>query len=97
MNSALRLLALAALPVVTGCTTLQSLSVTQVPTDRSRQVHAEVSNTALLGIHFDNDFVDELLPQLMAQCPNGRITGLLTKQESSLYVIVSTRRVDTIT
>jgi hypothetical protein len=93
MSHPIRLLALAALPVVTGCTSLQSLSVTQVPTDRSRQVHAEVSNTALLGIHFDNDFVDELLPQLMAQCPSGRITGLLTKQESSLYVIVATRRV----
>jgi hypothetical protein len=78
---------------LTGCTSLQSVSVTQIPTDRSRPVRAEVTNTALLGIHFDNDFLDDLTPELLRQCPHGRITGLLTKQESSLYVIVSTRRV----
>jgi hypothetical protein len=76
-----------------ACTTLQSVSVTQVPIDRSRPLRAEVTNTALLGIHFDNDFLDDLMPQLLRQCPRGRITGLLTKEESSLYVIVATRRV----
>jgi hypothetical protein len=84
---------LASVPALTGCTSLQSVSVTQVPTDRSRPLRAEVTNTALLGIHFDNEFLDALMPQLMQQCPRGRITGLLTKQESSLYVIVATRRV----
>ncbi len=90
---ALASLASLTLAFATGCTTLQSVSVTQVPIDRTRAVRAEVSNTALLGIHFDNDFLDPLLPELLAQCPDGRITGLLTKQESSLYVIVATRRV----
>jgi hypothetical protein len=56
------LLFLPAVAITTGCTSLQSVSVTQIPSDRSRPVHAEVSNTALLGIHFDNDFVDELTP-----------------------------------
>jgi len=86
-------LALPALLALAGCTSLQSVSVTQVPADRGRPVRAEVSNTAFLGIHFDNDFLNDLTPQLLAQCPHGRITGLLTKQESSLYVIVATRRV----
>ncbi len=81
---------LAALP---ACTSIQSVSVTQIPTDRARPLRAEVSNTAFLGIHFDNDFLDDLVPQLMRQCPRGRITGLLTKQENSLYVVVATRRV----
>lgn len=88
-----RWLPLLLLPVLSGCTSLQSVSVTQVPVDRSRPLRAEVTNTALLGIHFDNDFLDDLMPQLLRQCPRGRVTGLLTKQESSLYVIVSTRRV----
>jgi hypothetical protein len=83
----------ALLPAVAGCTSLQSVSVTQIPVDRARPLRAEVSNTALFGIHFDNDFLDALTPKLLAQCPRGRITGLLTKQESSLYVIVATRRV----
>ena len=30
---------------------------------------------------------------LMRQCPRGRVTGILTKQESSLYVIVQVRKV----
>ncbi len=81
---------LAALP---ACTSVQSVSVTQIPTDRSRPLRAEVTNTAFLGIHFDNEFLDDLVPQLMRQCPRGRITGLLTKQENSLYVVVATRRV----
>jgi hypothetical protein len=88
-----RLLPLLVLPLISGCTALQSVSVTQIPTDRSRPVRAEVTNTALLGIHFDNDFLEDLTPELLRQCPHGRITGLLTKQESSLYVIVATRRV----
>lgn len=89
--AATALLALA--PLLGACTSLQSVSVTQIPQDRGRPVRAEVSNTALFGLHFDNDFLDDLTPQLMSQCPHGRITGLLTKQESSLYVIVATRRV----
>jgi hypothetical protein len=93
MRLLLRLPALFAVPLLAACTSLQSVSVTQIPGDRSRPLHAEVSNTALLGIHFDNDFVDELARDLMRQCPRGRVTGLLTKQESSLYVVVQTRRV----
>ena len=79
--------------LTTACTSLQSVSVTQIPSDRSRPVRAEVSNTALFGIHFDNDFVDELTPDLVKQCPRGRVTGILTKHENTSYVIVATRRV----
>lgn len=85
--------ALLGLPLLAGCTSLQSVSVTQIPGDRSRPVHAEVSNTAFLGIHFDNDFLEPLTADLLRQCPRGRVTGLLTKQESSFYVVVQTRRV----
>jgi hypothetical protein len=88
-----RFVPLSLLPVLAGCTSLQSVSVTQIPPERVRPVRAEVTNTALLGIHFDNDFLDDLTPDLLRQCPHGRITGLLTKQESTLYVIVQTRRV----
>jgi type IV pilus biogenesis protein CpaD/CtpE len=82
-----------ALASLAGCTSLQSVSVTQIPADRSRPLHAQVSNTALLGIHFDNDFIEPLTANLMRQCPQGRVTGILTKQESSVYVIIQVRRV----
>ena len=87
------LASIAALATLAGCTSLQSVSVTQIPADRSRPLHAQVSNTALLGIHFDNDFIEPLTANLMRQCPQGRVTGILTKQESSVYVIVQVRRV----
>ena len=83
----------AALATLVGCTSLQSVSMTQIPSDRSRPLRAEVTNTAFLGIHFSNDFVEPLTGDLMRQCPRGRVTGLLTKQESSLYVVVQVRRV----
>jgi hypothetical protein len=89
----MRLLAVLAVPLLAGCTSLQSVSVTQIPSDRSRPLHAEVSDTAFLGIHFDNDFLGPLTAELVRQCPHGRVTGILTKQESSLYVVVQTRRV----
>jgi hypothetical protein len=84
---------IAALATLAGCTSLQSVSITQIPSDRSRPLHAEVSNTALLGIHFSNDFIEPLTGDLMRQCPRGRVTGILTKQESSVYVVVQVRRV----
>ena len=96
MNRLLRIAvipALLATPLLAGCTSLQSVSLTQIPGDRSRPVRAVTTDTALLGIHFDNDFVGPLTAELMAQCPRGRVTGILTKQESTLYVVVQTRRV----
>ena len=105
---------IAALATLAGCTSLQSVSITQIPSDRSRPLHAEVSNTALLvydtdwdseayltvagqnsnnSVRLSNDFIEPLTGDLMRQCPRGRVTGILTKQESSVYVIVQVRRV----
>jgi hypothetical protein len=93
MTNRTRFLSLAFAPLLCACTSLQSVSVTQIPSDRSHPVRAEVSNTALFGIHFDNDFVDDLQSRLLEQCPRGKVTGILTKHESTLYVIVATRTV----
>jgi hypothetical protein len=95
MHTSPRLLAiaLALASSLCACTSLQSVSVTQIPANRSKPVRAEVDNTALFGIHFDNDFVDDLTAQLMQQCPHGKITGILTKHENTTYVIVQTRRI----
>lgn len=86
-------LILSSLALVPACTSLQSVSLTQIPADRTRPVKAEVSNSALFGIHFTNSFVDELTESLRRQCPNGRLTGLLTKQENTSYFVIATRHV----
>ena len=92
-TSLTRVLLGALVAATSACTSLHSVSVNGVPRDRSRPVTASESNTAFLGIHFDNDFVDDLPRKLRAQCPSGKVTGVFTKHESSWYVLVQTRRV----
>jgi hypothetical protein len=76
-----------------GCASLQSVSVTNIPSERGRPVEATADNTAFLGIHFDNDFADELTDELRSQCPDGKVTGIYSKYESTWYVVVQNRSV----
>lgn len=79
--------------VTSGCTSLQSVSVSSVPKDRARPVSASENNVAFLGIHFDNEFVDDLPERLKAQCPGGKVVGMFTKYENTWYVLVADREV----
>jgi hypothetical protein len=90
---ALSLLLLTALFGASGCASLHSVSVTSIPQDRSRPVEAKRSNTAFLGIHFSNKFVNGLEDDLRKDCPEGRVSGVFTKYETHSYVIVTRRRV----
>lgn len=84
--------ALAAMYIV-GCASINSVSLTPIPKDRSKVVTAEVSKTIFLAFSFNNDFLDPLVGQLKAKCPQGVVTGILTKDEVIHYFIVHTRRV----
>jgi len=85
---------LACLSVFSGaCASLQSVSMTQVPTDRSHPIEANSSSWGLFGIFFTNSFADDAVKELQGKCPNGRITGVFTKQESRFYLLVLERKV----
>ncbi|MEY3903667.1 MAG: hypothetical protein RL189_2973 [Pseudomonadota bacterium] len=71
-----------------GCASLRSVSVTSIPQNRAEQVTANVSKWVILGLNFNNDYVDQLTDQLRAKC-SGKVTGILTKYESTLYFIAS--------
>ncbi|MEN9810694.1 MAG: hypothetical protein RLZZ488_2261 [Pseudomonadota bacterium] len=71
-----------------GCASLRSVSVTSIPQNRSEQVKANVSKWVVLGLNFNNDYVDQLTEQLRSKC-NGKVTGILTKYESTLYFIAT--------
>jgi len=73
---------------MTGCASLKSVSVTSIPPNRSEKVEASVSKWIFLGLNFDNDYVDELTDKLRQNC-SGKVTGLLTKYESTYYFIIS--------
>jgi hypothetical protein len=78
---------------LTGCVSLQSVSLTQIPAQRKREVHAEASKFLFFFISFDNDFVDEVRDELRDKCRGGKVTGILTKDESVNYFLgIFTRR-----
>lgn len=76
-----------------GCASINSVSLTPVPSQRGKVVSAQASKTVFLAFSFDNDFIDTLVPDLQKQCPGGLVSGILTKDEVISYVIVFTHRV----
>lgn len=68
-----------------GCASINSLSLTPIPAERKNPVQAERSKIIILGFNFDNDFVDDVVDELKQQCPKGKVTGLLTKDENIFY------------
>ncbi|KZZ45130.1 MAG: hypothetical protein MK185_14145 [Saccharospirillaceae bacterium] len=78
---------------LTGCVSLNSVSLTQVPQERANQVTASADHWAILGIAFDNDFVDEAINDLRNQCQGGKLDGVLTKFQNTVYFLVVKREV----
>ena len=89
----LTLLAICLSLVTSGCASLKSVSLTQIPAERSKRISAEASDWGILGLFGNNDFTQRLPEELQKQCPNGRVTGILTKQDSYFYFFWLTRRV----
>lgn len=72
---------------LSGCASVNSVSLTQIPPQRSKVVSTEKSKTIILGFNFDNDFINTAVEDLKSQCPSGRVTGILTKDETILYFL----------
>ena len=79
-----------------GCVSLRSVSQTQIPRQRTQHVSAESSKWIFFGFNFDNDYVDVVRKELRSQCPRGKVTGILTKDENINYFIglVMKRRIE---
>ena len=84
----MRILSVVCLLFLTACASLNTVSVTSIPTQRQKQVKSEVSKWVFLGFSFDNDFVNPLSKQLSDQCPQGKVMGILTKHETYSYVLM---------
>ena len=72
---------------LSGCVSLNSVSLTQIPKKRKEMVSAESSRMIFLGFNFDNDYADQVTKKLMRKCPNGQIKGILTKDETKMYFL----------
>lgn len=73
--------------LLAGCASINSVSLTPIPPERKNQVRTERGKVIFLGFNFDNDFVDDVVEDLKRQCPNGKVTGLLTKDENINYFL----------
>ncbi len=78
---------IAVFSLITGCVSLDSVSVTQIPVNRSQKVKAEAERFIVLGFNFDNDYVNAITNDLKNQCANGMVSGILTKTESIDYFL----------
>ncbi|MCB0412336.1 MAG: hypothetical protein KDD22_07410 [Bdellovibrionales bacterium] len=72
---------------ISGCASVNSLSITSIPAKRTNQVYAEKSKMIFLGFNFSNDYVEELVEDLQSQCPRGTVSGILTKDENYMYFL----------
>lgn len=72
---------------LSSCASINSVSLTPIPAERSNQVKTQKSKLIFLAFNFDNDFVDETVEDLKRQCPKGKISGLLTKDENINYFL----------
>lgn len=76
-----------------GCVNLNSVSLTQIPDDRSNLISAEAHDWLFLGLASNNDFVDEAIDNLKSKCEGGKLQGILTKHQTTAYLLVFKREV----
>jgi hypothetical protein len=68
-----------------GCVHMRSISTTSIPVERDNAVESTGYRFLFLMINFKNDYVNEMTKDLAGQCPDGRVEGILTKQEDIMY------------
>ncbi len=78
---------------LSGCVHLNSVSLTQIPSDKGSLISASANDWLFLGLTTQNDFVDEAIDNLKSQCTKGKLTGVLTKFQTTAYVLVFKREV----
>lgn len=76
-----------ALFLMSGCVSLNSVSLTSIPVAKGQKVRSESERFIFMGFNFDNDYVNTITMDLKQQCPNGTVSGLLTKSESINYFL----------
>jgi hypothetical protein len=87
------LIALTMIISLSACVGLESVSLTQIPHERNNLINARSHDWNFLGFVTQNDFVDEAIDNLKNQCKGGNLTGILTKHQTTAYVLMFKREV----
>jgi hypothetical protein len=70
-----------------SCVHVQSVSLTQIPEKRTNKVSASTEKWIFFALNFDNDYVDKLAEDIKGKCSDGRVQGILTKDEVTNYFV----------
>ncbi len=87
------LLLLFVLTGITMCSTLHSVSITQIPQERENRIQVVVHDWGFFGIHTSNKITDDAREKLEAKCRGGKITGILTKYADYNYLLTVKREI----
>ena len=74
---------------LTQCTTVSSVSISQVPEPAARRslVTASASSPVIFLIPFNTDYLDEARENFVSNCQKGAIEGVLSKHETVNYFL----------
>ncbi|NJL25857.1 MAG: hypothetical protein HC902_12265 [Calothrix sp. SM1_5_4] len=72
---------------IQACASLNSVSVTPIPANRANEVSAQSQRWIIFGFNFDNDYADQVAKDVGRKCPDGKVTGILTKDETYMYFL----------
>lgn len=89
MNKLWSLPLLAAALLGAACTTVQSISVSQIPekSQRKNLITASGGSPVILSIPMGTDYVEETRRSLLSKCPHGAIEGLVSKDFTTNYFL----------
>jgi hypothetical protein len=94
----LLLAATAVLAATSACTTVDSISISQIPVAAEREavVRAHSWSPMILLIPFGSGYIDDARKTFTSQCAGGRIEGVLSKYSTVVYfpLLYSTQVVD---
>lgn len=88
MKRLIRTKMLLGLLALSGCASVNSVSLTPIPANRGKTVRASAEKWIFLAFNFDNDFIEPVVEDLKRQCPGGVVSGILTKDETYAYFLV---------
>ena len=75
--------------LISSCTTVSSITVSQIPPKehRDQRVHAEGWSPIIIGIPFGSGYVDEARQDFVRKCTKGKIEGTVAKTFSKNYFL----------
>lgn len=72
-----------------GCKTVESVSISQIPTasQRENKVRASANSPIIFLIPFGSSYIDEARASLLDKCERDEIEGLMSKFETTNYFL----------